>query len=171
MDETTSEALDAEHARKASAKKKRKKYGGRKRGSINKRTIEKVREGERKLAGARQRGEKIAVDYMDEMIVWFRNIVGVMQPFDEKGLPRPGYNADIWFRAVAAFQGFLSMRAPYQSPRLSAIAIMPAQQGAQRTTVNVTILNERGDKVYSDSDKSDDMKLIEHEPAKDDEAA
>jgi hypothetical protein len=62
------------------------------------------------------------------------------------------------------------MRAPYQSARLSAVAIMPAQ-AQQRTTVNVTILNERGEKVYSDSaDPSDDANVIEHMPA-DGEAA
>lgn len=37
---------------------------------------------------------------------------------------------------------------------------MPAQ-AAKRTTVNVTILNERGEKVFSDVPEEEDMKLIE----------
>jgi hypothetical protein len=85
---------------------------------------------------------------MDEMIEWFRNLVGALVPFEKDGSLRPNRDPNLWFRAIAAFQGFLSMRAPYQSPRLSAVQIMP-QQAQQRTTVNVTILNERGEKVFS----------------------
>jgi hypothetical protein len=55
---------------------------------------------------------------------------------------------------------YLHMRAPYQSPRLSAVQVVP-QQAAKRTTVNVTILNERGEKVFSDVREEEDMKRIE----------
>jgi hypothetical protein len=55
---------------------------------------------------------------------------------------------------------YLALRAPYQSPRLSAVQVLP-QQAAKRTTVNVTILNERGEKVFSDVPEGEDMKLIE----------
>jgi hypothetical protein len=40
------------------------------------------------------------------------------------------------------------MRAPYQTPRMSAVAIVPPA-AQQRTTVHVTILNERGEKMIS----------------------
>ena len=43
--------------------------------------------------------------------------------------------AQIRFRAVAVFQGFLAMRAPYQSLRLGAVAILPSallNQGSGR---------------------------------------
>jgi hypothetical protein len=53
------------------------------------------------------------------------------------------------------------MRAPYQSPRLSAVQIMPSAS-RQRTTVNVTILNERGEKIYSDVPADSELKQIEH---------
>ena len=46
------------------------------------------------------------------------------------------------------------MRAPYQTPRMSAVAIVPPAT-QKRTVVNVTILNDRGEKVYSDADAAD----------------
>lgn len=169
---TMDETEDAHFARKAKAKSKR---GGRKKGARNKKTLQKLAELERELAGYKStRRTKIAIDHMDEMIEWLRNLVGAAQAFDAAGVPRPGYDPKLWFRILDAFGGFLAMRAPYQSPRLSAIAIMPQQSAAtQKTTVNVTILNERGDKVYSDADTSmeDDTKLIEHVPSSSDEAA
>jgi len=99
---------------------------------------------------------------MDEMVGYFSNLVGVLAPWNADGTPREGRDHDLWFRAVAAFQGFLAMRAPYQSPRLGAVAIVPPTT-QQRTTVHVTILNERGEKVFSDRDESadDGAKLIE----------
>jgi hypothetical protein len=104
---------------------------------------------------------------MDDMVEYFSNLVDVLAPWNEDGTPREDRDHDLWFRAVAAFQGFLALRAPFQSPRLSAVAIAspPTQQ---RTMVNVTILNDRGEKVYSDADAAygdpgDGAKVIEHE--------
>jgi hypothetical protein len=171
---TRSEKADAQYARGKAHKAKadkvdRRKFNGRKKGSINKKTIEKMALAEREIA-ASNRGTKYAIDHMDDMIGWFRDLVAKLVPFDDNGIVLKGRDPKIWFRAVECFQGFLNMRAPYQSARLSAVAIMP-QQAQQRTTVNVTILNERGEKVYSDSDDpSDDAKVIEHMPA-DGEAA
>jgi hypothetical protein len=143
---------------------RRKKFGGRKRGTPNKKTLAKIAAAEAGLVEARA-GKKLAVDYMDEMIEWFRHLTGQLQPFDKDGNLKPGRDARMWLRVVECFQAFLSMRAPYQSPRLSAVAIMP-QQARQRTTVNVTILNDRGERVYSDRDDAgdgEDAKLIEHQ--------
>jgi hypothetical protein len=160
-----SEKADTHYARNSADKKKldKRKFNGRKKGSINKKTIEKLALAEREVAAA-SKGAKFAVDHMDEMISFFRALVGKLVPWKPDGTPRPGRDHAVWFRCVDAFQGFLAMRAPYQSARLSAVAIMPAQ-AQQRTTVNVTILNERGEKVYSDSDDlapvADDMKTID----------
>ncbi len=154
--------LDRKAARAAEQEHKR-KYKGRKKGTLNKKTLEKLRLAEREVVSDKTgRPKRLAIDHMDEMIEWFRELLGKLQPFDADGKPREGYNSDIWFRAVNAFQGFLSMRAPYQSPRLSAVAIMPAQH-QQRTTVNVTILNERGEKVFADNDRAENSRLIEHD--------
>jgi len=148
---------------------KRKKLGGRKKGALNKRTLEKIAQAEREVA-AGVRGTKFAIDHMDDMIVYFRNLIASLQPWNADGSKRDGRDDKIWFRAIDAFQGFLNMRAPYQSPRLSAVQIVPSQ-AQQRTTVNVTILNERGEKVYSDVPEDSDMKLIEQSPHDDDEEA
>lgn len=156
------ERADERFARKPSDERKRRaKGGGRKKGSLNKRTIERMREAEIQIDSVRRTGEKIAVHHMDDMIGWFRELVAKLMPFDEHGMVIKGRDPALWFRAIDAFQGFLNMRAPYQTARLSAVQIVPAQS-QQRTTVNVTILNERGEKVYSDSDSGDDAKLIEH---------
>jgi hypothetical protein len=55
---------------------------------------------------------------------------------------------------------YLALRAPYQSPRLSSVQVLPQQNG-KRTTVNVTILDEHGKKVYSDVPEEPELKLIE----------
>ncbi len=136
--------------------------GGRKKGSVNRKTLERIAAAERQVTAFTSKGKKLAIDHMDEMIDYFSRLVAVLVPWEPNGSPRDNKDKDLWFRAVAAYQGFLNMRAPYQSPRLSAIQMVPAQ-AQQRTTVNVTILNERGEKVYSDSDSGDDAKLIEHE--------
>ena len=141
------------------ARPKRKKYGGRKKGSINKKKLGQLYAAERELSGARI-GRKLAIDHMDEMIEFLQGLVTKLVPFNTDGSKREGYDQRLWFRTLDAFQGFLAMRAPYQTARLSAVAIMPQQTHAQRTTVNVTILNERGEKVYSDV--ADDNKTIEH---------
>ena len=158
----THEELDAQWARTPSQqrKHKRKKYGGRKKGSINKATAEKLERAHREMT-APERGKKIAIDHMDEMIEFLRGVVARLVPWDKEGKPLEGRDTIVWFKAVEAFQGFLNMRAPYQSPRLSAVQIVPAT-ARQRTTVNVTILNERGDKVYSDVPPDDELKQIEH---------
>lgn len=159
----THEQVDARFVRGAGYKqpgRKRKPGGGRKKGSLNKRTIEKVRQAEREIT-APERGKKIAIDHMDEMIEFLRGVVAKLMPFNADGTLMEGRDSVLWFKAVDAFQGFLNMRAPYQSPRLSAIQMVPAQ-GRQRTVVNVTILNERGEKIYSDVPADSELKQIEH---------
>jgi hypothetical protein len=153
----------------AAERAKRPKYGGRKKGAINKRTLNKIVEEERKLAAAQREvvgkrphsNDKLAIDHMDEMIDYFRGLIGVHQPWNADGTPRPGKDDKLWFRCVEVFQGFLNMRAPYQSARLGAMALIPAQT-RQKTVVNVTILNEKGDTVYSDA-PMEDVKTIEHD--------
>lgn len=174
---TMSDQADADWARGSGHRKPKKKVGGRKKGSKNKKTLQKLADLEKELQGyrAHKSAPKLAVDHMDEMIEWLRNLVGAAQAFDAAGMPRPGYDPKLWFRILDTFAGFLAMRAPYQSARLSAVLVHPAAQmpAQQKTTVNVTILNERGDKVYSDADdlgSMDGAKLIEHVPT-DEEAA
>lgn len=161
-----------------SLKPKRKKYGGRKKGSVNKRKLQKIHDAERELREAKAVTGKrpatlFAIDHMDEMITYFRGLVAMHQPWNVDGSKRQGADEKLWLRIVEIFQGWLNMRAPYQSPRLSAIQVVQEPQVLpnQRTTVHVTILNAKGDTVYSDAENSagDGAKLIEG--GRDEEAA
>jgi hypothetical protein len=141
---------------------------GRPKGALDKATIQKQLKAHRELLKSAQ--YKIATEHMDEQIGELHDLVKLLYPFDANGGAIKGKDTSFYFQAFGLFRDFLCMRAPYQSPRLSAVAISPARPN-QRTTVHVTILNERGEKVYSDSaDSSDDAKVIEHMPA-DGEAA
>jgi hypothetical protein len=60
------------------------------------------------------------------MVQYFKNLVDLLVPWNPDGTRREGRDEDLWFRAVAVFQGFPAMRAPYQSPRLGAVAILPS---------------------------------------------
>jgi hypothetical protein len=156
--------------RKARVKPGRKR--GRPKGALSKATIEKTLKAQRALLKSAQ--YKIATEHMDEQIGKLEGLVALLYPFDEAGDVRKGKDTSLYFHAFDLFRDFLCMRAPYQSPRLSAVQVVPAQ-ARQQTTVNVTILNERGEQVYSDSENPPgNAKLIENEPmvpAKDEEAA
>jgi hypothetical protein len=136
---------------------------GRQEGSITQGTIQKLRAAEREVEAARA-GKKLAICHMDDMVEYFKSLVALLAPWNADGTRREGSDHDLWFRAVAAFQGFLAMRAPYQTPRMTAVAIVPPAV-RQRTTVHVTILNERGEKLFSDADAEgegdDGAKVIE----------
>lgn len=120
------EELDADFGRVGGYNKpKRKKTGGRKKGAPNKRTLEKLHKAEKELAAVRAgRPTKLAIDHMDEMIAFFRQLVTTLMPWNADGTTREGRDPRLWFRAVEAFQGFLNLRAPYQSPRLNAVAFL-----------------------------------------------
>lgn|SRR5262245_18650728 len=149
-----------------SARKKTRR--GRKRGSLNKRTIARLVAAQKAIEQPERERKKLAIDHMDEMIEFLRGVVAKLVPWNSDGTLIEGRDQVLWFKAVEAFQGFLQMRAPYQSPRLSAVQIVPAAS-RQRTVVNVTILNERGQKIYSDMPEDSELKQIEHSSS--DEAA
>ena len=136
------------------ARKHREKTGGRKKGTPNKRTVEALIQEQRKAIGQHKAGgAKLAVDHMDEMIEHFRGVVGILQPWskDEEGKWHVTGDTKLFFKAAETLGMFLAMRAPYQSPRLSSVQIIPQQSGgAERTVVNVTILNERGQPDYTE---------------------
>jgi hypothetical protein len=89
-----------------------------------------------------------------------RQLVELLFPWDENGVQLKGKSVNAYYWASEMRRDFLALRAPYQSPRLSAVHVVP-QQAAKRTTVNVTILNERGEKEFSDVPEAEDIKLIE----------
>jgi hypothetical protein len=100
-------------------------FNRRKAGSLNKRTIEKLRAAEHELAAGRA-AKKLAVDHMDDMVEYLKSLVDLLGPWNADGTRREGGDENLWFRAVAVFQNFLALRAPYQSPRLGAVTIVPS---------------------------------------------
>jgi hypothetical protein len=143
-------------------RKARKKTGrkpGRPVGALNKQTIQKQLKAQRELLEAAN--YKVATEHMDEQIGWLEKLVALLYPFDAAGNVVEGKSTRLYFRAFELFRDFLCMRAPYQSPRLSAVQVTPPRNN-KRTVVNVTILNEKGEKVFSDvPEEKEDMKLIE----------
>jgi hypothetical protein len=164
---TSEEYKDAEFARTKKYKKKptRPKYGGRKKGSLNRITIEKRRTIEKELLARQQmmkiEGKKLAVEHMDEALAWIREAMATIDPLSEGRLSRDEGSADLklFIELIHLLHDFSVARAPYQTPRLTAMTIVPPQR--QRTMVNVTILNDRGEKIYSDAPNGDDANLIE----------
>lgn len=105
-------------------KPKRKKTGGRVKGSKNKRPNMSLAKAKKELAEAMAGRRKLAIDHMDDLIEYLRNLVGLLSPWAPDGSSN-GKDMALWFQALEALRGFLHMRAPYQSPRLSAIAFVP----------------------------------------------
>jgi len=89
-----------------------------------------------------------------------RQLVELLFPWDENGVQLKGKSVNAYYWASEMRRDFLALRAPYQSPRLSAVQVMPTQAG-KTTTVNVTILNEKGEVEYSDVPEKNGLKLIE----------
>lgn len=144
-----------------------KRRGGRKRGALNKKTLLRLQHAEKQVAAHHRKGKKIAVDHMDDIIDYLRGLVTLHQPWDGDGNMIPGKSEKLWFRCLDAFRAFLALRAPYQSPALASVAIIPMQERPeQKTVVNVTILNDRGETVFTDEEQTGP--LIEHDA---DEAA
>ena len=102
----------------------------------------------------------LATEIMDQEITRLGELMTLLYPWGEDGKQIAGKSVNAYYWASELRRDYLHMRAPYQSPRLSAVQVVP-QQAAKRTTVNVTILNERGEKVFSDLPEEEDMKQIE----------
>jgi hypothetical protein len=114
---------------------------------------------------------KLAVDVMDEQIAHFEALMKTLYPWDEHGTQRKGKSVQAYYWASEMHRDYVQMRAPFQSPRLSAVQIVPAQNRQQVTEVNVTILNEKGELEYTDAPEDDELKQIEHVPSDNEEAA
>lgn len=114
---------------------------------------------------------KLAVEIMDEEIDELADLVRVLYPWDENGKQLKGKSVNAYYWAREMRRDFIALRAPYQTPRLSAVQIVPAQNRQNVTEVNVTILNEKGDVEYTDVPEDSDLKQIEHMPSDGEEAA
>ena|SRR6516165_2432882 len=130
---------------------------GREKGSKNKSTIQKELLAKRELLAEGM----LATEMMDQEIGRLGELMTLLYPWDEEGKQIVGKSVNAYYWASELRRDYLHMRAPYQSPRLSAVQVVPTQS-AKHTTVNVTILNERGEVEYSDvPEEKADLKLIE----------
>jgi len=101
-----------------------------------------------------KRGYKFAVEHMDDAINWLRGAMALKQPWMPDGTERKGGDVELFFRLLGLLRDFSNARAPYQTPRLSAVAVVPgppAKDGDQVTTMTVNIFNQRGEKVGDDA--------------------
>lgn len=112
---------------------------------------------------------KQAVEVMDDKIAHFDALMKTLYPWDNEGKQIRGKSVQAYYWASEMHRDYVQMRAPYQSPRLSAVQIVPAQNRQNVTEVNVTILNEKGDVEYTDMPE-DDLKQIEHMPSEEEAA-
>lgn len=123
-----------------------------------------IRESQLKL-GATLTNGKLAVEIMDEQILRYEELAKTLYPWGKNGKPIKGMSVQAYYWTCEMMRDYLALRAPYQTARLSAVQIVPAGQNKRETTVNVTILNERGETEYTDAPEAgDDSKLIEHVP-------
>jgi len=132
---------------------------GRQPGSKNKSTIQRELLAKRELLTEGM----LATEIMDQEIARLGDLMTLLYPWDEGGKQIAGKSVNAYYWASELRRDYLHMRAPYQSPRLSAVQVVPTQR-AEHTTVHVTILDEKGEKVFSDDEvpeEKESMKLIE----------
>jgi hypothetical protein len=134
-----------------------KRRSGRQVGSKNQSTIARELRAKQELLGT---GAPFATEIMDQEIARLGELMTLLYPWDAEGKQLRGRSVSPYYWASELRRDYLALRAPYQSPRLSAVQVVP-QQSAKRTTVNVTILNEKGEVEYSDLPEKNGPKLIE----------
>lgn len=100
----------------------------------------------------KRRGYKFAVEHMDDAIDFLRGAMALKQPWMPDGSLRQGGDVELFFRLIGLLRDFTNARAPYQTPRLSAVAVVPAAKGEDHaTTMTVNIFNQRGERVGDDA--------------------
>jgi hypothetical protein len=82
----------------------------------------------------------LATEIMDQEIARLGELMTLLYPWDQDGKQITGKSVNAYYWAAELRRGYLHMRAPYLSPRLSSVQVVP-QQAAKRTTVRVTILD------------------------------
>jgi hypothetical protein len=122
---------------------------GRRKGSLNKATVEKRILAE--IATAREQGRMLAVDRLDQIMNWAAQEFMRSRPYDESGNSR-GKHADEerCLRMAQLTKECAIALAQYQSPKLSAVALATAPQpDCEPVRVRCTIFDEHGERVRS----------------------
>jgi hypothetical protein len=140
-----SRAKDPRHPRK----------GGRPKGSLNKRTLKIIDDLNKKVPDIRRQ----SLDYLRDALAYITGAMAYKRPWNPDGTDRVGGNYKM-FMALCDLQiKYAHAITPYEAARLSAITLLPQQKA--RTVVNVTILNEQGDKIWDDIAPDRDLKQVE----------
>src|SRR3954471_19314915 len=108
-----------------------KRRKGRALGSKNKATVERELLAKQELVTDDLR----AVDLMDMEINNLARLMETLYPWNAEGKVVRGKSVNSYKWASELHRDFLSLRAPYQSPRLSAMQVMPMQNGKRTTHV------------------------------------
>jgi hypothetical protein len=131
--------------------------GGRPLGALNKRTIAAIEKAKANVPAV----HKLSLTSLRDTARYLGSAMAIKQPWNPDGTERPGGDYRTFMELCVMQLRYLAEILPYESTRLAPADAPPVTHG-QRTVVNVTILNERGEKVYSDSDDvTDEMKMIE----------
>lgn len=105
---------------------KREKYGGRQRGTPNKRTIEKMEQAERGIVETRKRGKKLAKERLEEIMELAGGLAAHFVPVRPEGQrPNPNANEPLFAKYFSLYLDAARYLAPYQSPTFRAIMIAP----------------------------------------------
>jgi hypothetical protein len=119
---------------------------GRPKGAKNLLTLE--RELQAKLDG----GEELAKTWLVETMQIAGRMMRRYCPIDQNGNKRAGGDVEKFYRACELVTRTAVPLLPFQSPRLSAVAIAPAPPPHHRIRVRCTILDEHGRLVSSTVD-------------------
>jgi hypothetical protein len=119
---------------------------GRQLGSKNKSTIQKELLASRQMLAS----DLLAVERMGREITRLEQLAATLYPWDSEGRVIRGKSPNSYKWACELHRDFIALLAPFQSPRLSAVQMLPASANGKRTTVNVTILDEKGRVEWSD---------------------
>jgi hypothetical protein len=132
---------------------KGKKTGGRERGSLNRRTLEKLAEVAREAQDVRTGGKKFAKEVLDELMATAmsfaareqRRILDEEEATDPDGTPRGVASQETYDRfwiAMNAAGTFAKALAPFQHPTFRAIAVVPpAAEPPAPKTIEGSVVN------------------------------
>lgn len=140
--------------------------GGRPKGSLNKRTLARIEKARGNLPEVR----KLSLTSLRETARYLGSAMILKDPWNADGTPRDGGDYKTFMELAAMKLRYLEAITPYEAPRLAAIAMLP-QGERQVTYVNVTILDERGGKVFSDATIEGEATAVEDQRVAGDEEA
>jgi hypothetical protein len=140
--------------------------GGRPKGALNKRTLAAIEKAKGNLPAV----HRLSLTSLRETARYLGSAMALKQPWNTDGTPRDGGDYKVFTELAVLQLRYLEAITPYEAPRLAAIQMVP-QGERQRTMVNVTILDERGGKVFSDATIDGKATEVDDAPTGDEEAA